>query len=782
MTICIAALAAGFAAFVVWSVIPVAQGAPVQASTKILARDGSLLYEAGSPRGLSTPVQLDAVSPAFLKMVVASEDTRFYRHHGIDWRSLVRVARDVVLYGRATGGASTIEQQVVKNLFFPGRPRTVVQKLREMAAAAYWARTHTKNETLAAYVNTVYFGNQAYGIQAAAERYFHSSAKDLSIAESAMLVGVIPAPSAADPYAHRSEANKRERKVLDRMAEIGVISADERETARASDVVVFAPRHEIAAPHFVLRVLGELEERIPDIRTGGYIVRTTLDPALQTVAEASVSRRLAKLGEQNVNDAAVVAMDPSTGEVLAYVGSASYFDDAIQGQVDMAAAKRQPGSALKPFLSFAAFLQGKTPATVVADLPVRFDTADGKAYYPRNYNHKVNGPVSLREALGSSLNIPAAKLLDDVGLESFFRILARFGLDFPEQPDHYGLGVVLGGGEVSLADATRAYAELARSARAVPFTTVLEIRDARGRVVEQASAAKQAPLFDDEGKAAQAAYLVTDILTDPKARARGFGETSLMEIGRRVAAKTGTTKDFRDNWAFGATPDFALGVWVGNADNTPMQGVSGITGAVPIWHDIMADRFERRDAASWPAPPGIVEREVCVTSGLLANGVCPKTRVEKFMAGTEPTRPDTWYVALDVDAESGFLATPACQRNVVRKTYLRPPSEYDAWLAATGYESPPSRDCEGHELAQSSSPLTILSPLDGETFERDDALVGAEQRIPFVAGGERRPAYRWILNGHDLAATDPSFLWDPAPGDYTLGLDGADRQVRFTVQ
>ncbi|HWQ99783.1 MAG TPA: penicillin-binding protein 1C [Candidatus Methylomirabilis sp.] len=769
--------------FILWSVTPVLSDKKPVASTKVFARDGSLLYEISRPgEGLRTPVSVDRMPITLVRAVIAAEDARFRSHAGVDAIAIVRAMKDLAIRGRVSGGASTIEQQVVKNLYFRTSRRTVFLKAREAVAAVFWSMRHTKDETLETYLNTVPFGNQANGVQAAARTYFRKDIADLTLAESAMLAGVIAAPSAYDPYAHRSAANTRQRYVLDRMLEDGTITKEERNNADKTDVIVFVPTHPIKAPHFVFHVLDELEQRILDIRTGGYEITTTLDPELQSVAEGAVARRLESLMDQRVTSAAVVAINPIQGDVLAYVGSADYFNDAAQGSMDMATAKRQPGSALKPFMYFTAFMKGVTPGTVIADLPVRFETVDGKPYYPRNYNYRIYGPVTARDALASSLNIPAVKVLSGIGLQTFFGSLARFGLTFPEPADHYGLGIVLGGGEVTLADTTRAYGVLAQYGRSAAMRDVLEVRDGSGRAVLRPADERLQNVFEEAKQAEQASALVADILRDRLARSRSFGEANLLETGKNVAVKTGTTRDFRDNWAFGYAPDFVVGVWVGNADGTPMQGVSGITGAVPIWRDIVDARFRARDAVRWPVPHGIVEREICVTSGLLANDICPKTRVEKFIEGTEPVRQDDWYVRMDVDGRTGLLATNACRDLVSQYTFLVPPPEYVVWLAASKAETPPSTDCEGRKLARLSVPLTILSPLDGDVYERDEVVDPAAQRIPFIAGGESRDRYRWVLNNRPIESDDATILWDPVPGIYELQLEGSNRQVRFTVR
>ncbi|MBP9864581.1 penicillin-binding protein 1C [Patescibacteria group bacterium] len=750
---------------VAWSIVPILSrdlSKPV-ASTKVLARDGSLLYEvSGESDGSRTPVPLSRVPSSTIQVILSTEDDRFYQHHGVDWLAIGRVFRDLISHQKVMSGASTIEQQLLKMLYFPDRPRTIVQKCRELIAARYWSLTHTKEQTLELYLNTIYFGNQAYGIQAAARTYFHTDVQSLNLAESSLLAGVIASPNAYDPYAHPKASRSRQKSVIDQLVAHGDIDADAGRQAAEDEIPIFPPSHRLRAPHFVFRVLAELETRYPAIRSGGYLITTTLDPDLQRVVEDTVARRLAKIVDQHVTDGAAVVLDPRTGEILAYVGSADYFSPRIQGQVDMATALRQPGSALKPFVYLTAFMRDMSPSTVVADLPIRFETATGQGYYPKNYSNKYHGPVSLRDALGSSLNIPAVKVLDRVGLPALFSVLNQFGIRFPETPEYYGLGVVLGGGEVTLMDTLQAYANLARSVHTIPVRDVLRIQDASGSVIEEMERSASKPLFEDQKKGEQAAYLVSDVLSDPSARVKAFGEANFLGFGKRIAVKTGTTRDFRDNWAFGYTPEVAVGVWVGNADNTPMKGVSGVSGAAPIWADIMRYVTRSTDQISWTVPPGIVQRSVCVTSGLGASSICPKTRNEIFIAGTEPTKIDDWYERCEATG----------------KVYLKPPGEYSAWMTSMKFEQVDGGGC----TSVSSTAPVILLPLDGDVYEKSDVVADASQGISFVAGGEKRRTYRWYLNDQMFERSGPSFAWNPVPGEYQLRLEGAVRAIHFSVR
>ena len=292
---------------------------------------------------------------------------------------------------------------------------------------------------------------------------------------------------------------------------------------------------------------------------------------------------------------------------------------------------------------------------------------------------------------------------------------------------------------------------------------------------------------------------MADVLTDKSARSKSFGEANLLDVSKPVAAKTGTTRDFHDNWAFGYTPDIVLGVWVGNANGEPMQGVSGITGAVPIWHDIIQYRLKNVDRIVWTKPEGLVTRTVCASSGLLANGICPKTKNELFIAGQEPEKQDDWYVRLDIDADTGLAATDKCRAHVIQKTYFVPPPEFSAWLVAAKHETPPAKNCEGgpakyrSQSAIAGGEMKILSPLDGDVYARDGMVSVEQQTLPFIAGGEpiavggRRSEvgyadYIWELNGQTIKTAEPTYLWKLQPGEYTLKLLGADGEVRFTVR
>jgi penicillin-binding protein 1C len=767
-------------AFTGYAIAPLLRPVVLPSSTKILDRNGGLLYElTAAEAARQTDVTYEELPTSLVQAIVASEDARFYTHHGIDVRATLRAMSELIWEGEIVSGGSTLEQQVVKNLYFTSEKRTFIHKAREMIAGVYWSLTHSKEETMTTYANVVFFGNRAVGVKAAAQTYFHKSLTDLSRAESALLVGIIPNPSQYDPYRRAKASRERKQEVLKRMREQSFISPEQEVEALASPVTLFELEQSIRAPHFVFNVLEQLQDRYPALERGGYTVHTTLDPQIQQLAEERLSQRVAQLENQSVTNGALMAMHPQTGEILAYVGSRNYFNERIDGQVDMVRAKRQPGSALKPFLFFQAFQQGFAPSTIIPDVPMRFETDEGKSYYPRNYGFRYHGPVSIREALGSSLNIPAVHVLSNIGVPTFAGVLSRFGINFPESSRHYGLSLVLGGGETSLMDVTAAYARLALYAKTVEPVAVSKVIDRSGRVVEEHPSVRHEPLFPKSPQAEQAAWLIKDILTDPQARLISFGESNPLEFGKAVAIKTGTTKDFRDNWAFGYTPSLVMGVWVGNADNTPMQGVSGVTGAVPILRDVMTSQLRFQKEIDWPMPTGLIKKRLCAPSGKLATPLCPRTRDDWFIAGTEPTQSDDWYKQMGIDRASGWIANAACSSQVMQKTYFQPPPEYDAWIASKGIERMPEKDCLGRVIL--SRPTQILSPLEGDQFNTAELLIQQVPTIPFIASGNQ-PVYRWRLNGRSIESATPTYLWNPSPGLYTLELEGSDRVIHFSVQ
>jgi len=625
----------------------------LDAHSVVLARD--------AVEGTRIPVALEDVAPSMVWATVSAEDRRFWQHPGID---PVAVARAALHVGSEPSGASTITQQLARRLYLADDTGSLaLRKAREALLALQLEAHRSKAQILALYLNDVYYGRGAYGIEAAARAYFGTSARDLDLAHAAFLAGLPQRPTAYDPEVDDRPARARQAYVLARMVEDGWISRARADEAARQPVPLLPAAAPRIAPHFVAHALAELARVRPDLAgRADLVIETTLDAGLQTEADRLARLHLGRLRDLNVTNAAVIAIEPGTGRILAMVGSATDADPRHGGDIDMTTALRQPGSALKPFLYAAAFERGSTPATPLLDVPTTFLTERGP-YTPLNFDRAFHGVVPLRTALGSSLNVPAVRTLEALGVEAMLEISHRFGLSTLSAPESYGLALTLGGGEVRLTDLTSAYAALAAGGELAAPYAVARVSDAQGRVLYE-----HAPTPAKRILSAQHAYLLADILSDPDARLLGFGETSPFDLPFPAAAKSGTTTGFRDDWTLGFTPEIAVGVWVGNADGSPMDGVSGVEGAGPIWRDVMtAAALGRR--MTWPArPPGIVDATVCAPTGLLPGRDCPSPMRELFVAGTEPTTSERSYVR-EPDGRIAF----------------DPPAEARAWMALAGY-------------------------------------------------------------------------------------------------
>ncbi|MGQ9626549.1 MAG: penicillin-binding protein 1C [Anaerolineae bacterium] len=786
-------------------------------STKIYDRNGLLLYEIIDPNGgKHTPLPLEEIPLYLRQATIATEDASFYTNPGLDLKGVLRAVLTNLFGVKPRSGGSTITQQVARNILLPpeeGRQRTLTRKLREMILAWRLAKTYSKDEILALYLNETYYGNLAYGVEAAAQIYFGKHASELDLAECAILAGLPQAPARYNPLTDPEEARKRQALVLDLMVRHGYISREEAELAKREKLNFAAAPFPIRAPHFVMHVRRLLEDEfgLERLQQGGLRVYTTLDVHMQEIALAIVRRHLKLLREcgrtrpcpygeipsPNVNNAALVALDVHTGEVLAMLGSPDYFDPRIDGAVNAALAPRQPGSAIKPFTYAAAFERDYTPATMIVDTRTSFVTKEGDPYVPMNYDRRFHGPVLLRTALGSSFNLVAVKVLDHVGVENMIDLARLLGIKTFNDRERFGLALTLGGGEVRLLELTAAYAAFANEGRRVEPVCIARVEDSQGKILWE-----NRPQPGPQVLSPQVAYLITDILADDWARIPGFGEGSVLKLSRPAAVKTGTTTDWRDNWTVGYTPDLAVGVWVGNADNSPMLHVSGITGAAPIWHDFMEEVLKARPAKQFVEPPGLVRVEICSESGLLPNPDCPHRRVEIFIAGTEPKKVCSMHRAFLVDKETGLLAGPGCPpENLERRVYTILPAEAKEWGRKMGIPEPPAELCylHGERAGEDASPLVaeafsfgesehhpivITSPDPGSIFQISPAIPRRDQQIEVAA----RPGEGVILtrvifyvDGERLGtASQPPYrlMWPLEPGEHTFHAVGYDREGR----
>ena len=675
-------------------------------STKFFDRNGQLLYEMVDPAGgRRTIVKLDQISPYVRQATVATEDKSFYRHAGVDPASIVRAIWQNASEGEIVSGASTIPQQLARLVLLSPADRsqrTPRRKVKEAILAAEITRRYSKDAILQLYLNEIYYGNVAYGIEAAAETYFGKPAAGLNLAESALLAGLPQAPSAYDPLVEPQAAKSRQGDVLKRMVEEGYISAEQAKTAWAAPLHYAPPQADIVAPHFVNYVRQGLEAKYgPDVLyRSGFQVYTTLDPALQAIGSRVTREHVEALAARHVSNGALVAIRPNTGEILAMVGSIDFFDSTIDGQVNVAVRPRQPGSSIKPVTYAAALERGWTPATMILDVESKFPDGANPDYRPVNYDNQFHGPVLLRGALANSYNVPAVKTLQFVGLPAMLDMAHRLGIRSLNRPD-YGLSLTLGGGDVTLLEMVGAYAVLANGGRRAAPLAVLKIVDGQGHVVEDSQRQLQGQAVGSQVLSAQHAYLITDILADREARIPAFGARSALDLDRPAAVKTGTTNDWRDNWTVGYTPDLVAGVWVGNNDNTPMQGVSGLAGAAPIWHDFMEEALQATPVKPFPKPAALVNLEVCANSGTLPGPACPQRRLEIFVQTQLPPGPERdLNQRIRIDRTTGQFATESCPVEVVEeRSFFVLPEEGRDWAERHGYPQPPRERCAAHTFS-----------------------------------------------------------------------------------
>lgn len=555
-------------------------------STKIYDRTGEhVLYEIHGDQQ-RTIVALDELPDYVAQATIAMEDKDFYQHSGISVWGILRGVIWSPLTGQGMQGGSTLTQQFVKNAILTNE-RTIIRKLKEWILAYKIEQKYEKDEILQMYFNEIPYGSTAYGVEAASQKYFGKGAVDLSLAEAAILAALPQGPSRYSPYgANLDLLIGRQHYILDLMVEQGYASAEDVDIAKAYELDFKKQETNITAPHFVMYVKELLSEKYGEktVEQGGLKIITTLDLYKQEIAEEVVVERAA-LNEENYDatNAALVSIDPKSGQVLAMVGSKDYFNDEIGGQFNVTTSSRQPGSSLKPLVYAACFLKGYTPNTILYDVVTNFSNDPNEPYEPKNYTLKENGPVTIRKALAGSLNVPAVKAIYLAGVDNVLDLAKNLGYTTLNDKDRFGLSLVLGGAEVKLIEHVNAYGTFAREGFRHPISVILKVEDKDGKTLEEFKESEEKVLDT------KIARMINDILSDNASRAYAFGESNWLTLGSRpVAAKTGTTNDYRDAWTIGYTPSLVTGVWVGNNDNSMMRsGAAGGTVAAPIWNQYM---------------------------------------------------------------------------------------------------------------------------------------------------------------------------------------------------
>ena len=738
----------------VWLTLPgtlVGEGYSSPHSLKLLDRNGVELRDIPAGDGSrGSHMDLKSISPQLRDAFIYSEDRRFYTHHGVDWLAMARASNQNLRAGDKVSGASTITMQTVRLAFGIGHGYR--DKVRQILIALKLETNHSKGSILEYYLNHVPFSRTIVGVAAACNYYFSSDCQRLTLAQSATLAVLVRAPNRL--WGDMPTLLRHRDELLRRLARMGRVTDEAASLATAEPLSPATHWPEFLAPHFTERVYAEYGS------PAGDTLHTTLDFALQRDTQALVKHHVESLARHKVNAAAVLVVDNSSGEVLVYVGSPDYFDEQNSGMVDFVRTRRQPGSAVKPFTYALAMQQGYTLATLLPDLPLVFSTEAGP-YRPKNYDGSFSGPRRLRDALANSLNVPALHTAIDIGSEPLLQWYHQLGFDsLQEEADYYGPGLTLGNGELSLWELTRAYVTLARGGNTVSLSTLYSGSEERhGR-----------QLMDR-----RIAYLLSDVLRDPISREAEFGRNGPLDFEFPVAVKTGTSSDYRDNWVVGYSGELTVGVWVGNEQGTPLRGVSGVTGAGPLFHQVMVRAMQARSQRWQARPDGLVDVRVCPLSGKLMSPYCEGSFIETFRQERVPTEPDDFYrrlIAHDCNGRDRTL------------TYVKLPPLYREWEHSLNL--PTMENVLGNSCADSNPIVTFLSepgsrqspiarilePKDGSFYAHDPHIPADRQkmavRLLIPEGATRTELQIDGLPADAETLSDSVLLWPMKKGEHTL--------------
>ncbi|MBC8324630.1 MAG: penicillin-binding protein 1C [Verrucomicrobia subdivision 3 bacterium] len=715
----------GLQAVVTLMPLPTAMGVPPVFSPQATDRNGEpLRLLLTSDERFFQPVALEDCAPVFLQATLAAEDKRFWRHAGVDWFGTVRAVKEIAVHRRVMSGASTITQQLIKNA--EPRPRTVRTKIFENLQALKLERSWSKSEILTAYLNRIDYGNLCRGAGTAAWFYFGKPLADVSPAEAAFLAALPNGPTRLNPHRHFNRAKRRQLIILGRMRRLGWLDVAAHHRACAEPIALNRDGRAFAAAHFVDWVSQQREVKAN--------VQTTLDLPLNQFVHRTLVERLNRLAQRDVSNGAVVVIENATGNVLAWVGSRDYFE-AESGQVNGAWARRSAGSTFKPFTYLLALESGMSPATVIADVRTDFATSTG-VFSPQNFNRQFHGPMRLRVALANSLNVSAVKVLEAAGgAEALHQRLRECGLSTLEaEANHYGLGLTIGNAEARLLELTNAYATLAR----------LGIHRSLRVLANDPQSSQR--IFDSRHT-----WLITDMLSDNAARARAFGWESALAFEFPVACKTGTSSDFRDNWAMGYTPEFTVGVWVGNFDGAPMRNVSGVTGAAPVMHAVMEHLRERFGTSDFARPNGLVRAQVNPITGRRAGqGVG-----EWFVVGNLPH----CETPNDFDAEGR----------------VKLGADYVEWFASTDNTLHNRVALDVSQIAE----LRVLAPLAGTVFYLDPDLPPSSRQVRLRVNAA---SAQWSSKTLECVARDGDVFARLQPGRHRLTADVDGRRLETWIE
>lgn len=728
--------------------------APKFGTLKIYDRNGELLYQqANNLIKSKEDVSLEKIPLLLQESVIVTEDESFYRNPGVDLVAMGRALLQDFQHRQIVSGASTITQQLVRFTVispYTPAPQSILRKIREVLMAARLTLAAPKSQILNQYLNAMHFGYGVYGVQAASRLYFDKDVSQLSAAQSALLAGLIANPTQFDPVQHPYVARKRRDTILQKLHDRKFLNDEEYQRAVSEALPTQLTSPTSVAPHVIQMIIAELQQRHFLSANSAHLatnqdlsVTTTIDANWYRLSLEIAQRQIEKVkAEHHAGNAAVIVIENQTGRILSLVGSVNYFDQSIQGQNNMATTLRQPGSALKP-VTYAVALNQKviTPATVILDEPKVYITQQGESFTPHNYDGRYRGPVSAREALASSYNMPAVEVLSRIGLPSFLDAVHQLGVTSMQDVHRYDLALTLGGGEIDLLEMSNIYATFARDGQWVPYHLIEKVAGQNGQILYQNQTPTPKKVFSPN-----VAWLITNILSDPLARVPTFGYRSPLVVDKPAAVKTGTTTDWHDNWTVGYTPQYTVGVWVGNADNSPMTEITGVTGAAPIWHDLMNELMKYAPtgdsvSAVFPEPPGIEHAEICSWDGLLPNTVCTQRKQEVFLQGTVPTE-------------------------------------------VTNLQSPPAAD--NQVLNGGNGGLQILSPKTGANYVVSGL---SQEKVTFsVTADPSIQKITWILDGKSLSANDCrpispfSCVWSPIVRSKSYQLEAIVMRKQSTDQ
>ncbi|KKP88896.1 MAG: Penicillin-binding protein, 1A family [Berkelbacteria bacterium GW2011_GWA2_35_9] len=761
----------------------------IEQATQLYDRNGKMLYAiSGDQKRIM--LEGDKIPDVVKNATVAIEDQKFYHHIGIDFRSFVRAVLTNLTARSYAQGGSTITQQLVKNALLSPK-KTISRKIKELILSLELEAIYSKKDILTMYLNEIPYGSTVYGIEAASQTFLGKYVGELTLAEAAVLAALPQAPSYFSPYGSNVEKlMTRKDRVLDDMVKMSYVTQEEADTAK-KDKISFVPKKDsILAPHFVFYIQELLEEKYGKelVSQGGLKVTTTLDLDVQGKAQQAIDDNTKKLDRYDATNASLVAIKPGTGEVLAMVGSKDYFNNDIQGQVNITTSQRQPGSSFKPIVYATGFKEKYNPAFVLYDLKTDFGN-----YSPDNYNGSFSGPVTIRHALSNSLNIPAVKMLGLVGLKNALQTASDLGITTLNDPDRYGLALVLGGGEVMPIEMANAFAVFGNQGKYAPVNPILKVELSDGEVMEENKPDEYNPkqVLDD-----QIAFMISDILSDNQARSTVFGfSNNLAFTDRKVAVKTGTTQEFRDAWTVGYTPQISTAVWVGNADNKAMnKGADGSVVAAPIWHQFMKEYLKDKPVENFTRPDGVKQVKVDKLSNKLPSDYSPETVFDWFASWQIPNDVDDIHIKVKVNRMNGKLATSDTPANLVDEVlYSNIHSEKPdnsnwenpviAWAEKNGLFKKPPTD-KDDMYSSGSNKISFSSPTDNQN------LGGAQVLKVNITNAYSIESVRYAIDGVEVASStagpnyETTYDFSQLPlGSHTLVAIATDQNdVTFSTQ